>query len=114
MSMHEIYSKNILLQDYFRVGCAIAILLQHKDLLPGPYQRLAGVYLLYDMYRSDPVAANPFCAVFIHLLQINADEKSSGTQSVSVGIFEKIPSISTQERTFLMQVLLPIKITNSE
>ena len=44
------------------------ILLQNRDLLPHPTQRLAAVYLLYEMYKNDPVSSNPFISVFLHLV----------------------------------------------
>ena len=45
------------------------LLLQNRDLLPHPTQRLAAVFILYEMYKADqPVAANPFASVFVHLL----------------------------------------------
>lgn len=44
------------------------LLLQNGDLLPRPWQRLVAVTFLYDMYRGDTLATNPFAPVFIHLL----------------------------------------------
>jgi hypothetical protein len=55
--------------DYFRVGNALTMLLQHKDLLPLPSQRIAAMFLLYELYRSDQPSANPFAQFFVELLQ---------------------------------------------
>jgi len=45
------------------------LLLQNRDILPHPTQKLAAIFLLYEMYKVDqPIAANPFASVFVHLL----------------------------------------------
>uniref|UniRef100_H2YS72 CCR4-NOT transcription complex subunit 11 n=1 Tax=Ciona savignyi TaxID=51511 RepID=H2YS72_CIOSA len=62
-------------QDHFRVASSVVLLLQHKDLLTGQHQRLAAMYLLYDMYKNEPVAANPFAPVFTHLLQPSGQDE---------------------------------------
>ncbi|XP_002131305.2 CCR4-NOT transcription complex subunit 11 [Ciona intestinalis] len=92
-------------QDHFRVGSSVVLLLQHKDLLPGQHQRLAAIYLLFDMYKNEPMAANPFAPVFIHLLQPGGqDEQSSKNHSYPTA-FGKIPALTPQEKSFLSQLV---------
>lgn len=45
-------------------------MLQNKDLLPHPTQRLGAIYLLFDMYRNE-LSTHPFASVFVHLLVRN-------------------------------------------
>ncbi|XP_076331001.1 CCR4-NOT transcription complex subunit 11 isoform X1 [Tachypleus tridentatus] len=96
-SFHQSFSK----ADHFRVGCALVILLQQHDLLPGKTQRLAAIFLLYEMYRNDPPASNPFATVFVHLLH-SSEEESGKKQEARI----IMPSLSNPEIYFLSQLIL--------
>uniref|UniRef100_H2YS73 CCR4-NOT transcription complex subunit 11 n=1 Tax=Ciona savignyi TaxID=51511 RepID=H2YS73_CIOSA len=95
-------------QDHFRVASSVVLLLQHKDLLTGQHQRLAAMYLLYDMYKNEPVAANPFAPVFTHLLQPSGQDEhiicNSKNQTYPTA-FGKIPPLTLQEKSFLSQLI---------
>lgn len=91
--LHHHFNK----QDCFKIGTALVLLLQNGDLLTHPTQKLAAIFLLYDMYKSEPVAANPFAAVFVHLLSTRGD----GQMEMLWGL----PKLSLQERHFLAQLI---------
>lgn len=63
-SFHQFFNK----QEFFKIGCALVALLQNKDLVVHPTQRIVCVYFLYDMYRNDHISLNPFASVFTSLL----------------------------------------------
>ncbi|CAL1263244.1 unnamed protein product [Larinioides sclopetarius] len=103
-SFHHCFNK----QDHFRVGSALIVLLQQEDLLFSREQRLMSVYLLYEMYRTEPIQANPFASVFVHLLHPPDEMKSEN------GEFVKrpwaLPRLSSSEKHFLSQLIsMPTK-----
>ena len=67
---------------------------QQPDLLPDPNQRVSVLFLLYEMYRNQPVVKNPFVRLFVHLL----DESKNA-------------DISKQEKIFLYQLLTSPALT---
>ncbi|KAL9978453.1 hypothetical protein ACROYT_G015970 [Oculina patagonica] len=63
-SLHQRFNKN----EHFQIGSAMLMLLQQPDLLPSTSQRIVVLFLLYEMYKAEPVANNPFASVFVHVL----------------------------------------------
>ncbi|XP_014775637.1 CCR4-NOT transcription complex subunit 11 [Octopus bimaculoides] len=92
--------------DHFKVGMALVLLLQNRDLLPNPTQKLAAIFLLYEMYRNEPAANNPFAPVFVHLLKATPENQDVGQNDLHWAI----SPISASERYFLCQLISsPVK-----
>ena len=75
------------------------MLLQHKDILPLALQRVAAMFLLYELYRSDQPSANPFAQFFVELLQPQVEDDRV-VNGVSYG-----HTLSAVEKWFLAQLL---------
>ncbi|XP_059150855.1 CCR4-NOT transcription complex subunit 11-like [Physella acuta] len=97
-SFHHYFTNK---HDHFKVGQALVLLLQHRDLLPHPTQKLAAVFILYEMYKTDPVSANPFAAVFLNLLQETTERKEPNPYDLQ----SSIPPVSAAERYFLSNLV---------
>ncbi|CAI8045303.1 CCR4-NOT transcription complex subunit 11 [Geodia barretti] len=85
--------------DYFRVGNALTMLLQHKDLLPLTSQRIAALFLLNEFYRSEQPSGNPFALFFVELLQPQVEDDRT-VAGVPCG-----HSLSPIEKWFLAHLL---------
>jgi len=83
--------------DQFRICNALALFVEHPDLMPQVHNRIGVLYLLYDLHKNGPLAANPFTSVFVQILE--AQELGAGR--VSGGPF----SLTVCERHFLTLLL---------
>jgi hypothetical protein len=65
--------------DYFRVGNALVLLLQNRDLIPTSQQRLIIFYLFNEMYKNEQqsIDINPFAPVFLSVLELNGRHLST-------------------------------------
>lgn len=88
-SLHQRFNKN----EHFQIGSAMLMLLQQPDLLPLNIQRIVVLFLLYEMYKVEPIANNPFASVFVHVLSSNDENKISGLES--------LPALGSAEKSFL-------------
>ena len=74
------------------------MMFQQPDLLPDPNQRISVLFLLYEMYRSQPVVKNPFAPLFIHLLTDSPNKNPA-------------MEVSKQEKLFLYQLITSPALT---
>lgn len=65
ISFHKDFNRS----EHFKVGMALITLLQNDDLLQQPAERIAALYLLFEMYRSESFSVNPFAPLFHSMVQ---------------------------------------------
>lgn len=66
-------------KDHFRIACSIYLLLQNGVLSLGA--RLAAYFLLYDMYKAEPLSSNPFLPIFVAPFRNPASSSASVIES---------------------------------
>ena len=62
------FQRNFGKGEQFKVACCLYVLLE-DTLLQKLTQRITAFYILYDLYRTEPLASNPFLPIFIDTLQ---------------------------------------------
>lgn len=97
------FQHSISKSDYLRVGNALVLLLQNRDLIPTPQQRLIILFLFNDMYKSEQqsIHMNPFAPVFISILQ-NTNGDNLSTQKHFHWV---ISSVTSHERWFVKALI---------
>jgi len=97
------FQHNISKSDYLRVGNALVLLLQNRDLISTPQQRLIILFLFNDMYKNDQqsIYMNPFAPVFISILQNNNGENLSTQKH-----FHWLISPVTQYERWFVKILI--------
>jgi len=92
LSFHKDFNRS----EHFKVGMALITLLQNKDLLERPAERIAALYLLFEMYRSESFSVNPFAPLFHSLVQ-EANNNSNTKVSPEVYFISLITSPSARD-----------------
>jgi hypothetical protein len=96
-------------------------LLQNKDLIVHPTQKLVCIFFLYDMYRNDHIASNPFASVFTYLVVslklfkksieicvmnfMQKNPPNSGQNGVTKEYHWSLPRLTPQEKFFVSQII---------
>jgi len=63
------FHHNISVADYLHVGHSIDFMLRNNDLLPSKDQKTTALYLVYEMFKSEPLYLNPFAHIFVEALE---------------------------------------------
>lgn len=85
-------------QDHFRVGSSLMLLYQQPDLLTAASQRISILFLLYEMYKTEPAESNPYATFFVQLLNNSSNEENYAPSN-------SLPILTSSEKLFLTQLL---------
>ncbi|GAA55754.1 hypothetical protein CLF_108933, partial [Clonorchis sinensis] len=92
--------------DHFKI-CRVLMFLLHHDFLYDAQSRFTALYIIWDMYKSDPRYLNPFLGFLVSYLQ---DETISKLPLSAVLVFHTILSQPDQIHEFLKYT--PMEILN--
>lgn len=101
-SIATAFHRDFIKSSHVKVGLVIATLLKENDLIPKPTQHLVAIFLLYEMYRGETMAQNPFAHVFVKLYKNTDLDNGTNKQDAYSGTF---PSLTKPERYFLGLIL---------
>lgn len=71
-SISQNFTKAFNKSEQFKLGCTLHFVLEENLLRPTTH-RLAAFYILYDLYKGEPISHNPFFLVFVEGLQKQCD-----------------------------------------
>ncbi len=52
--------------ETYQIGQTLDFMLRNDDMLPSSYQKATALYLIYDMFKDEPLYLNPFVHVFVN------------------------------------------------
>lgn len=90
------------IENRFKVGLTLVLLLQQVDLLSNHTQRLIAIAMLYHLYNGDSFVSSPFASVFNQMLKPVDNLSTSDTKAISSG---HIPVLSQCETKFVAKLL---------
>mmetsp|Transcript_44004 Transcript_44004/g.71599 ORF Transcript_44004/g.71599 Transcript_44004/m.71599 type:complete len:413 (-) Transcript_44004:36-1274(-) len=70
-SITSLFARSFPKQEHFNIGCILGMLLSDKYLQPA--QRISALFILFDIYKTEPITTNPFLPVFLECYQKEFD-----------------------------------------
>eukprot|EP01136_Pigoraptor_vietnamica_P040508 Opistho-1_new@1058 len=74
----ENFRKTLARTEHFRLGCALSILLEGRELLGRLSQRIVALFVVHEMYRGEAVGVNPFAPTLLSSIEAATGRTSSG------------------------------------
>ena len=112
--------------DYFQVGQTIEFMLRNPDMLSTKHQKATALFLVYEMFKSEPLYLNPFADIFVealevhssmslrifcsHLANVHTDQGITNASSVLHEMLRKTPKLLVHEfESLSSQSILDVK-----